>query len=355
MPTLRKLNKIYGFLEKQGLDALLISLPANITYLTNYISRDSFLLLSKKRNIYLTDFRYTKEARNHLNKSFSVKQTNGALFSSLSSQCFKLGAQKVGFEEKHLSFFQHERLKEKLDKKIVLVPTKGTVEGLRQLKTPEEMTKITEATRITVSALNFIKNHLSPGKSEIEIAGELQRFIRYNGAAGASFEIIVASGPNSSFPHHISSNRKLRNNEPVLIDIGVDYSGYKSDLTRVFFLGKINFLVRKVYEIVLNAQKKAIGKIKPTVKIGEIDRAARQYIAKKGYGECFGHNLGHGIGLEVHEAPNISSQEENELKPGMVFTVEPGIYLPGKFGIRIEDMVKVNKKGVEVISGSLNK
>jgi len=187
------------------------------------------------------------------------------------------------------------------------------------------------------------------------VVGEIERFIRYHGASDKAFDIIVASGPNSSFPHHIPSQRKLKKDEPVLIDIGVDYQGYKCDLTRIFFLDRIKGLNLKIYDIVREAQGRAIGKVGPGCKISEIDKASRQYIAEKGYAERFCHNLGHGIGLDVHEAPQISSGEDAFLETGMVFTVEPGIYLPNKFGIRIEDMILVTQEGNEVLSGSIHK
>jgi Xaa-Pro aminopeptidase len=229
------------------------------------------------------------------------------------------------------------------------------VEDLRQIKDPQEIAKIHKATKIAIKALRQIRSFLLPAKKEIEIALELERLIRCLGGYSSSFEIIVASGPNSSFPHHLTSSRKLCDNEPVLIDMGVDYLGYKSDLTRVFFLGKIKPLVREVYDIVLEAQARALKRIKPAVIINQIDRAARQYITQEGYGGFFGHNLGHGIGLEVHENPHISLRQNKRLHPGMVFTVEPAIYLPNKFGIRIEDMALVTEKGVELLSGALHK
>jgi len=177
------------------------------------------------------------------------------------------------------------------------------------------------------------------------VVAELERFIRYRGAANSAFEIIVAGGANSAFAHHIPGARKLRDRQNVLIDIGVDVCGYKSDLTRVFFLGKINSLTRRIFDIVRVAQDRAIARIRPGVVASYVDSASREFITKKGYGKYFGHNLGHGVGLEVHEAPHISPRSQEILRPGMVFTVEPAIYLPGKFGIRIEDMVLVTDKG----------
>ncbi len=347
---------ISPLLKKHHLDGLLISSSANISYITDYESRDSYLLISKKGNVYLTDSRYTEEAKKELKPSFTVKLANGLQINcAIADFCKRMGITNLGFEEEYFSFAQYQRLKKTLNNSVNLLPSHYIIEELREIKTSEELQKIRQATEIAIKALRYIKNLIVPGKSEIEIAGELERFIRYSGGTNASFDIIVASGPNSGFPHHISSQRKIEDNEPVLIDMGVNYSGYKSDLTRVFFLGKISSLAAKIYDIAAKAQTKAISKIKPGAVISEIDAAARNYITQKGYGKNFGHSLGHGIGLEVHEAPNISAENTNKLKKGMVFTVEPAIYLPGKFGIRIEDTVSVTMEGVDVISGALNK
>lgn len=349
-----RIKNIYAELDREDLDGLIVTSPANITYLTNYISRDAYLLVSKKGNIYFTDFRYIEETKRNL-KGYILKRINGSVFKIIASACGEFKLKRVGFEERHMSFAEYKTIKENLNNGIDLVPTHSIVEGLRQVKTQEELEKIKKAANIAIESLKFVKDFISPGKKEIEVAAELERFIRYNGGYTASFDIIVASGPNSSFPHHMTSQRKLKNHEPVLIDVGIDYLGYKSDLTRIFFLGKINLLARRIYDIVCAAQARAIEKIKPAVSINKIDAAGRQYIAQRGFGEFFGHNLGHGIGLEVHEEPHISGKEHRKLKPGMVFTIEPAIYLPDKFGIRIEDMVLVTKEGVEVISDSLDK
>ncbi|RKY31873.1 MAG: hypothetical protein DRP74_03825 [Candidatus Omnitrophota bacterium] len=226
---------------------------------------------------------------------------------------------------------------------------------MRQIKTAQEVEEIKKGLTITISAFRFIKHYIIPGKKEIEVQAELERFIRYHGASNSAFETIVASGPNSSFPHHKAGERKLRMSEPVLIDFGVDYHGYKTDLTRVFFLGKITPAFRKIYNIVTRAHGLALRTIRPGVKISSIDKAARQYIKQSGYGGFFSHNLGHGVGREIHEEPHISEKEESLLKKGMVFTLEPAIYLPGKFGVRIEDMVLVREAGCEILSANLEK
>jgi len=241
------------------------------------------------------------------------------------------------------------------DTHVRLIPQSGIIEAFRQFKDAGEIEKIRQATQITIKAYSYIQNFLKPGIKEIEVAAEIERFIRIEGATCASFDIIVASGPNSAKPHHQTSERKLKAAEAVLIDMGVEYQAYKSDLTRVFFIGKINTLIKRIYEIVRASGAAAIETIKPGVAISSIDKAARQFISKKGCGRYFIHSLGHGVGLEVHEAPFISDKVEQVLMPGQVFTIEPGIYLPGKFGIRIEDTVLITKKGCEVLSGSLNK
>jgi Xaa-Pro aminopeptidase len=350
-----RIRNIYLKLSEKSLQGLIISLPANISYLTKYTSRDSYLLVSKRENVYFTDSRYTEEAKDFLNGIARIKKINGSVFKAIAQACQSLRLKRIGFEERYLPFAEYKKIQKELNESAKLVPTYGLVEGLRQIKDSEELKKIKKAIQIAREALKFIQNFIRPGRKEIEVAAELERFVRYHGARSSAFDIIVASGPNSGFPHHLTSQRKIRDNEPVLIDIGTDYLGYKSDLTRVFFSGKINSLVRGIYDIVLKAQEKAISQIKPAVGIGEIDAAARQYITRKGYGGFFGHNLGHGIGLEVHEEPHISAKAQDKLMPGMVFTVEPGIYLPHKFGIRIEDIVLVTPRGCEILSGTLNK
>lgn len=349
-----RIKNIYASLRKHKLDGFIVSSPANITYLTKYASRDSYLLVSVKRNVYFTDSRYTEEAGQGLKGVAEIEKINGSAFKLIAASCNRLRLKHIGFEERHLTFGEYYKIKENLAR-AAFVPVANLIEDPRQVKDAAELKQIRKAVEIAVYALKYIKKFIFPGRKEIEVAAELERFIRYQGAQGTAFSIIVASGPNSSRPHHISSQRVIKNNEPVLVDIGAEYNGYKSDLTRVYFLGKIISLYKEIYDIALYAQAQAIKEIRPGVDIKEIDGTARKFISKKGFGEFFGHALGHGIGLEVHERPGISGKSVSKLKAGMVFTVEPGIYLPGKFGARIEDMVLVTRKGCEVLSGSLNK
>ncbi len=350
-----RLLNLYARLAQVNLDGLLVFPGPNISYLTKYASRDSYLLSSRKENIYFTDSRYTQGARENLKGIARVENIRDSFSKSIARAFRNLGLQRIGFEEKRVSYADFNRIHTQLKGKIKLIPTHGLIENLRLIKDAEELSKIRIATQITANALNFIRSRLKPGIRELEIAAELERFIRYEGGHGSAFNIIVASGANSSFPHHITSCAKIRNNEPVLIDIGTEYFGYKSDLTRVFFLGKINPLTRRVYDIVRKANTQAIKKVKPGTLFAEIDAAGRQIITKAGYARYFGHALGHGIGLETHEAPRISGNQTGRLKPGMVFTIEPAVYLPGKFGIRIEDTVLVTNKGCVIISGPLDK
>ncbi|MFA4993426.1 MAG: aminopeptidase P family protein [Candidatus Omnitrophota bacterium] len=349
-----RLKSIYSQLKQKRLDGLLVSLPANISYLTEFLSRDSYLLVSEKGNIYFTDSRYTEEAGASLSDNIKLKQCNGSVFKQIAETSLGLGLKKLGFEERNLAYAEFAKIKEHANGCFELIPTHSIVEDKRQVKDLQEVKKLKQAARITGLALEHIKKFLVPGVKEIEVAAEFERFIRYHGCADSAFDIIVASGPNSSQPHHLSGQRRLRDNELVLIDLGVDYRGYKSDLTRVLFLGKIIVLVRKVYDTVLKAQELAIKRIRPGAEMAAIDKVAREYIASKGYGKYFTHNLGHGLGLEIHEDPRISGNEASSVKPGMVFTIEPGVYLAGKFGIRIEDMILVTDKGCEVLSGAIN-
>lgn len=350
-----RLKSAYSRLKQRGLDGLLLSLPANISYLTESLSRDSYLLISEKGNIYFTDSRYTEEAKSFLKDNAKLKECNGPVFKCIARAALELGLSSVGFEERHLPFAEFSRIKEYAKEGFALIPTNGIIEDRRQVKDKQEIARIRKATRITALALQHIRKFLKPGIKEVEVVAELERFIRYQGARASAFDIIVASGHNSSRPHHLSGARRLRDNEPVLIDLGVDFQGYKSDLTRVFFLGKITSTFKRTYDTVLKAQQQAFEAIRPGVSIDKVDRAARQYISQKGFGRFFGHGLGHGIGLEVHEEPHISSKNTHRLTKAMVFTVEPAIYLPGRFGIRIEDVVLVTQGGIKVLSGNLDK
>lgn len=348
-----RLNSLFEKLKTGSLDGLLVSKEANVSYLCQHPTRDSYLLASRNKACFITDFRYVSYARKNI-KGADVFQYK-SLFRDIASLAKKLKIRRLGFEAKDLNFAEYARIKDCAGPRIKLIDTFNLIESMRQIKTQQELEDIRKAISITASAFRFLSGFLKPGISELEIVAELERFIRLQGAKRCAFEIIAASGPNTSYPHAPVSDRTISPREPVLIDIGVEVNGYKSDLTRVFFLDKIDRLQRKIYKIIQEAQSKAIEAVRPQRQIADVDRAARRHIAKCGYGRYFGHSLGHGVGLEVHEEPSIAAKNKSPLKEGMVFTIEPGIYLPGKFGIRLEDMVLVTKKGVEVLSGAINK
>ena len=350
-----RLKNLSQRLKQEKLDCLLVTSAANISYLVKFKSRDSYLLVSKKKIVYFTDSRYIDEVRPLLKREgISAVNLHGPVFEAIGKECDDLKFRRIGFEGHVMTCLEHRRLAVSLKGKARLFPSGGLVEELRQIKDASEIALMKQALKIAGLTLGFARKIIRPGRKELEIAAELERFMRFHGASNAAFDIIVASGPNSSYPHHAPTNRIIRKNEPVLIDIGAEYKGYKSDLTRVYFLGKISNLTQRVRKVVLQAQQLAIKEIRPGAKMAEIDGVSRGYIVRQGFGKCFGHSLGHGVGLETHEGPRISATSKGFLKPGMVFTVEPGVYLAGKFGIRLEDMVLVTKKGCVVLSGSIN-
>ena len=350
-----RIKKLLGKLRSKGLDGLFVTCPYNISYLTGTRSRDSYLLVSRNKLVYFTDSRYTEEARRDLKGIAQVRQYKPPVWEEVGREARRLKLGNLGYEEKKLSVFNWRLLSEACGDESFLRPASGLVEELRLIKSPGELKDIRTACSIAMDCLRFASQVVVPGRTELEVTGELERFLRYRGAHAASFDIIVASGPNSSLPHHVTAERRLREGDPVYIDMGVDYRGYRSDLTRVFFLGKITVLVQRVYNVVTEAQQKAIRLIRPGARAADIDSCARGYITSRGFGSGFSHALGHGVGLDVHEGPRIAPGVETRLEEGMVFTIEPAVYIPKKFGIRVEDMVLVTRNGSEVLSGSLNK
>lgn len=346
---------IFAVLRRQGIDAFFVTKPENVRYLSGYRGEDAYLLLAKGKRFLITDSRYYLQAKKDV-KDFEIVIAKGPISQAMAGLSAKLKLKKIGFESAHLTYLNHERIAGKFAAADVeLLPLLDVVEGMREIKDETEIALIKDSVAILENAVLYFETMLKPGLSENDLASKTEYFIRAASREWASFEIIVASGPNSAFPHARPSDRIIKPNDMVLLDLGVSYGGYKSDLTRVFFLGKINVKQKKIYGIVKEAQRRSIKAIKPGAKISEIDGIARGFINDKGFGRRFGHSLGHGIGLEVHEGPSISSRNHAEIKPGMVFTVEPAVYLPNWGGIRIEDMVLVTKKGCKVLTDDIDK
>ena len=272
-------KKIQKKLRLEKLDAILISSPANIRYLTGYEARDSYLLVSPKKCVFITDFRYLLEAQKNI-KDIQIQLINGSLFKTIAKTAKALDIKCLGFETRNLIHAEYHKIKEELGRSILFLPTIDFVEDMRKIKSAQELGRIKKATCIAIKAMQLARKIAKPGMREIDLAFEIERFIRLDYGAKLSFDIIVASGPNSSFPHHITSKRKLKENEALLIDLGVDLEGYKSDLTRVFFLGKIPAYARRIYDIVLAAQCAAIKGIKAAIPIIDIDIKGRLFITK---------------------------------------------------------------------------
>ncbi len=336
-----------------GLDAIFITNPVNIFYLTSLDVHDASLLLGPGCRVLLTDFRYAEAARKAL-PGFTILAQPGALNKRVVSIIRSRRIRRIGFESEFLTHSQYGKAG-RFFHPAKLIPTMGLVEALREIKDPSEVRCIRKAIDIAGKGLRAGLKGVRASAIEKDVADLFEATIKKAGADGLAFESIIAASPRSSMPHYTTGRRTIGRGKQVVLDVGVRYMKYNCDLTRVAFLDKIKPKFSAIYSIIIEAQNKAIGKIRPGELLSDIDRAARDYIEKKGYGKFFGHALGHGIGLEVHERPYVSSSARGVLKPGMVFTVEPGIYIPGFGGVRVEDMVLVTEKGCEVLTDDLDK
>jgi len=347
-----RIRQLRSAFTKQNIDAFLVQSDVNITYLTGFPASESWLFITPKKIYYITDFRYILEARKGL-KGIAVKQYTKSIYETLFSIVKDKKIKRIGIDERHVILAQYKILTRKCPKGVKLVKADNLVEHLRAIKDAGEIAKIKKALRIHKQAHQFLKKIIKPKISEKEVLLKLTNFVKSKGVE-FSFDPIVACGPNSAYPHAKITDRKIRMNEPVLIDMGIDVEGYKSDLTRMFFLGKIPELVRRVHDHVNRAQKVAISKIQAGISIAAVDFEARNYLESQGLAKYFGHALGHGVGLDIHEDPRLAQSNSEVLREGMVITVEPAVYIPNKFGIRIEDMVLVTKKGCKVLSDDIN-
>ena len=349
-----RLVKLKKIIQEKGLGAFLVSRPINVYYLSGLKTDTSSLLVTKNENIIMTDFRYKEDACEI--PGFRVELVDADFKDALKNILRGLGIKSLGFEANHLSYCRAAALKELLKKQwIRFEPVKGAIEGLRIYKDEAEIHQIRRCLRIAGKALGELKGRIRSGATEKGLSVMLESLIRSNGGDGCAFDSIIASGKNSSRPHANLTGRALEKNDHVLIDFGVRSSWYNCDLTRVFFLGRIQRILKNMYSVCLEAQRRVIAIIKPGIPVSELDRLGRDYISSRKYGDCFGHSIGHGIGLDIHEAPSVSSREKRILQPNMVFSIEPGIYMEGAAGVRIEDMILVTEKGCEVLSDDIPK
>lgn len=356
--TVSRLQRLRPLIAEKGLDGLLVSQLENCCYLSGFTGSSGWLLISDSHALLATDFRYMEQAKKET-QDFEIIQIKGEPHNWLPELVSNLGWRKLGFEAEHLSFAAHYQLAETIKAKqlnLELVPTTNLVAHLRSIKEPEELELIIKAVELTDAAFEQVKAIIHPGVTEKEAAWEIEKFLRQNGSEGVPFEIIVASGPNSALPHAKPTERIICSGEPVLIDMGARVGSYCSDFSRTLCLGKnleaVSYQLSAIYNIVLEAQLTAIDRIKSGMTAAEADKLARSIIEQAGYGDNFGHGLGHGVGLTIHELPTLSATSSDLLGDSMVFTIEPGIYLAGYGGVRIEDTVTLKKGKVEVLTKS---
>ena len=342
-------------LDKQ-IDGILISQGENRAYVSGMPSWDGYLLVTASQALLATDSRYT-EAASMQAPDFAVFPIAGKTEQWLPKLAGMVtDVRRIGFESDNLTFAQHHLFGDVLAKAgiaIELVPVEGLVLNLRMVKEPSEIDLIARAAEITDQSLAHLMHRIHPGMTELEAAWEIEKFMREHDSQSVAFDLIVAAGPNSALPHHVPSSRPIQAGEPVVIDIGARIGGYCSDLTRTVCLGKPDDQFKKVYDIVLGAQLAALGMVKEGMTGEAADAIARTFIKEAGYGDAFGHSLGHGVGREVHEMPRLGPNSTDVLSNGMVFSIEPGVYLPGWGGVRIEDLVTLEGGRLRILSKAL--
>ena len=352
MRVTNRLSQLREKLIQQEIDAIFVSQSDNRRYLSGFDGSAGYLLITGKDAIIATDFRYIEQVKQQ-SPDYRVFQISGDMANWFPELVADLRGRKLGFELQHMSLAMYRQVGD-IIKRVAppprLVPLEGLVESLRAIKEAEEIEAIAQAADISDGAFRHVEENMKAGMSEIEIAWEVERFMREHGSQAVPFDVIVASGPNAALPHARPSERAIQEGEPVLMDIGARVHGYASDLTRTICLGEPDNDFRKVYDIVLGAQLAALELIKEGMTGEQADNLARTIIAETGYAEAFGHALGHGIGLVAHESPRLGPGSNEKLASGMVFTIEPGIYLPGWGGVRIEDLVVLENGNLRVLS-----
>ena len=337
-------------LVEKNIDAILISQPENRYYLSGFRGSNGYLVITAKDAVLATDFRYIEQAKSQA-PDYDIFHITNDITNWFPTMISELNLKMLGFEERSITVATHRQLKEATKQtKFKLIPVSGVVESLRIIKEPEEIEFISKAIDISDNAVSHILEVAHVGMTEAEIAWELEKYLRENGSENLPFDVIVASGPNSALPHARPSERIINSGEPVIIDMGARCNGYSSDLSRTMCLGTPNDTFNRVYDTVLGAQLSALAIIQEGMSGSEADSIARGIIDEAGYGNAFGHALGHGIGLAPHESPRLDPNSVEKLLSGMVFTVEPGIYLNGWGGVRIEDVVLMENSGVKVLS-----
>jgi len=345
-PYKTRLRSLRQDLKEKKIQGLLVSRTIHTRYLTGFRGDDSWTLVTPSKIYILSDFRYAEEIRKGFPwVSLALREKGETLFSLITRLSKSDGVRKLGFESREVSFDFYVGLKGALKRGMRLIPTAGLIEKQRIIKTPEEIRLLEKACGITDQVVGKMLRYGKVGMPEAELRRYAEDQIKALGGEGPSFDLIIACGPKTSRPHALTDQNKLKNGTLLMFDMGSKVQGYHSDLTRTFFTSSISARFRQVYEAVLEAQQAAKAVVRPGVKVGEVDLAARKVLEKRGLAQYFGHSTGHGVGLEIHEAPTVYHTNQDLIRENMVFTLEPGVYLPGWGGIRIEDIVKVTKTG----------
>jgi Xaa-Pro aminopeptidase len=344
-----RLKELMNITKEIPVDGILISSRENRFYFSNFTGSSGFLLFNEKDRFIITDSRYVEQVKKETPDFFCEITTSSNIINRVYELIKKLNINKLGFEGEHVTYNMYSKMA-KIFAETQLISISDSINQLKSIKDEEEIINIEKATRITQKAFNYGIELIKPGVSEKDIAFEIETYIRKNGGEGVAFKPIIASGLNGVMPHAPYTDKIIETGDLITIDIGSIYNGYCSDLTRTVVVGKPNGKQLETYDIVLEAQLAAIQAIEPGRKASDIDAVARSIIEKHGLGKFFGHGLGHGVGLQVHERPTISTNSIDILKEGMVFTIEPGVYIPDFGGIRIEDLVVLRPEGVELLT-----
>ena len=343
-------DKLRRLVRKSDAGALLVTSFTNVTYLTGFTGDDSYLLVLPKGEVLLTDPRYTTQLEEECpGLELEIRPPGVTMMDAIRRTVGHAKVEKLGVEGASMTVGLRDQIASELSK-VELVSTSSLVEQLRIVKDKDEIVEIRQAVWYAEKAFGVLRATLRPDDTEKKVADDLEYQLRMYGAKGAAFPPIIAVGARAALPHARPTNKRIGEDGFVLVDWGANGGLYNSDLTRVLVTGKISPKLERIYRVVLNAQEQAIAAIRPGASCEEVDQVAREIITKAGFGRNFGHGLGHGLGLQVHEAPRLSAKQPLKLEPGMVVTVEPGIYLPEWGGVRIEDDVLVTKSGHDVLT-----
>ena len=343
------LGKLREKMASSGVDGFLVSSFLNWRYVSGFRGDAGALLITERDAYLFTDSRYIEEAEREA-QGFTVRMTTVDT-DEIKAAVQSSGIKRLAFEKEHVTFSTWERFKERFEG-VELVGVSGWVEDLRMVKTPEEIACIERAQAIADDAFRLLVDTIRLGAREIDLALELEFTMRKMGSEGVAFPIIAVAGTRSSLPHGVPTENVLSDGDFITFDFGGKYQGYCSDETRTLIAGHVDERHREIYNVVLEAQMAGLEAVKPGVMGKEVDAAGRKVIEDAGYGQYFGHGIGHGVGLAVHEGPSAGKKSETVLQPGMIVTVEPGIYIPGFGGCRIEDLVLVTETGHRVLSAS---